>query len=151
MRLKTLAAATALTLFLGGTAAAQGLSVQPGEWRTESRMTGTMQAQGMSMNLPGQTHSSTQCISEEDATFSPDQLAEDGCTTSNVQSTDDSISFDLTCTQQGATINGSMKVSASDGGKTVDGTMNLNGSVPGGGKLDMKGDFSGSHVGACSS
>ncbi|WP_084396330.1 DUF3617 domain-containing protein [Henriciella aquimarina] len=150
MKLSNILGAAALSLAITGAASAQSLGVEPGNWETSHTFTGTVKTQGMSMELPGKTNTTTQCISEEDATFDPDELSGDGCTASNIQSTGKSVSFDLTCDQGGASMEGTMEATASDDGRSVTGTMTITGSQPGGGSIDMKGDFSGKRLGACS-
>lgn len=150
MRLRTALGTAALSLFLAGAASAQSLSVKPGKWETATTFNGTIEAEGMSMELPGKTAKTTQCIDEDDATFKPEQMAGDDCTATNVQSTSRSISFDIACNQQGASMTGSMEATASSDGTKVYGTMSMQGSHAGAGSLDMQGDFSGQRLGPCS-
>ena len=149
MRYLTTATAATLAVLLSGAASAQSLGVKPGKWETQTTFTGKVTAQGMSFNLPGQTTTTTNCITEEDASFKPEDMAGDTCTPSNVKSTDSSISFDITCDQEGSTLTGTMEATASDDGKSVTGVMTMNGSYQGG-SMAMTGNYSGERLGACS-
>ena len=150
MRLESFAIAAIVVTMLAPAATAQSLSVEPGEWKSSHTFTGTMEANGMSMDLPGQTNTSTQCISAEDAAFKPEQMSGDECTPSNIQQSGNTISFDINCDQGGASTQGTMEATAADNGRSVTGTMTMKGSQPGAGSLDMTGEFTGERVGACS-
>ncbi|MEQ8558057.1 MAG: DUF3617 domain-containing protein [Henriciella sp.] len=150
MRLHALTTVAITATLIASTASAQSLGVKPGKWETSHTFTGTVKAQGMSMSLPGKTTTDTQCITEEDATFKPEDLSGEECTTSNVQSTGKSISFDIDCSQSGTSMTGRMETTASNDGTSMEGTMTMEGSQPGGGSIDMKGDFSGTRIGSCS-
>ena len=153
MKLHALAASTAFAILAGslaGSATAQSLSAEPGKWENKTTLTGTIESPQMSMKLPGRTVSNTQCITEEDASFSPDDIAQDGCTVSNVKQDGRTMSYDMSCSEGGGSMTGSMEATVSEDGKSVTGTMTMQGSQPGAGKIDMAGDFSGKWTGACS-
>ena len=142
-------AATTLLFGLAGTAAAQGLSVEPGEWESKTAFSGKVTAQGMTFNLPGNTTTSTNCITEEEASMKPEDMAGDTCTTSNVKSSGNTVSFDINCSQEGSSMTGTMETTASPDGKSVTGKMTMKGSQEGS-TVDMTGDFSGKWIGTCS-
>lgn len=141
---------TLIAAGLAGAAAAESPRINPGEWESTTTTSVSMNANGQAMQLPGQTMSSTECITEEDAEFDEDDFAQEGCTVSNFQTTATTASFDLACTQNGMTMNGSMAVESTDGGDSYKGEFNIAGSAAGMGDMTVTGQVVGKRIGACS-
>lgn len=141
-----------IALALGGglaaNAAAQELTIKPGNWEMTTEMVMSMNMNGQAMNIPPRTMTETECRSADDATFSPDALVQEGCTVSNVEGTDRSLSFDVVCTQQGMNMNGSMAFQLDASGNNGTGQIEMNGSVPGG-TVSMTGTSTATYKGAC--
>ncbi len=133
---------------LASAATAQELKVKPGNWETTTTMNMSMTMNGQAMNIPPRTMTQTQCMTPEDAKFSPDELTQEGCEVSNVNSGERTLSFDMVCTQQGATMNGSMAFELDASGETGTGTMDLEGSMQGA-TMSMTGNTSAKYLGAC--
>ena len=133
---------------LASAASAQELKVKPGNWETTTTMNMSMNMNGQAMNIPPRTMTQTQCMTPEDAKFSPDELTQEGCEVSNVKSGERTLSFDMVCTQQGATMNGSMAFELDASGETGTGTMDLEGSMQGA-TMSMTGNTSAKYLGAC--
>lgn len=133
---------------LAGAAQAQELKVKPGNWQTSTTMTMSVSMNGQAMNIPARTIDQTECMKPEDAKFSPDDLVEQGCSVSNVSSSDRSLSFDLTCSQQGANMTGKMSFEVDPSGDAGNGTMELTGTMPGG-SMEMSGVTAAKRVGDC--
>lgn len=135
-------------LGLASAASAQELNVKPGNWETTTTMNMSMNMNGQAMNIPPRTMTDTQCMTPEDAKFSPDELTQEGCEVSNVKSGERSLSFDMVCTQQGATMNGSMSFELDASGEAGKGTMDLQGSMQGA-TMSMTGNTTAKYLGAC--
>ena len=133
-----------------GLAAAETPSINPGEWESTIVTSVAMNMNGQMMALPGQTTSSTDCITEEDAEFSPEDFAQDGCTASNFETTATTASFDMACNQNGIAMTGSMQVEAASSGDAYSGTFNIQGAAPGMGDMNVTGSLTGARIGACS-
>ena len=133
---------------LASAASAQELKVKPGNWETTTTMNMSMTMNGQAMNIPPRTMTQTQCMTPEDAKFSPDELTQEGCEVSNVKSGERTLSFDMVCSQQGATMNGSMAFELDASGETGTGTMDLEGSMQGA-TMSMTGNTSAKYLGAC--
>jgi hypothetical protein len=147
MRILSTAAIAALAL--AGTASAQGVSVNPGMWTYDTTMDISMNMNGQAMDMPGQTTSESQCVTEADATFDPANFTEPGCSISNLQETSSTVSFTMTCNQQGMTMTGDMLATVTDGGNGMDMTMKMNGNQPGMGTMDINGVIKGKRTGDC--
>jgi len=147
MRILTTAAIAALAL--AGTAGAQGIKINPGMWTYDTTMDISMNMNGQEMDMPGQTTSESQCVTEADATFDPSQFTEPGCSISNLQETSSTVSFTVNCNQQGMTMTGDMSATVVDGGNGMDMTMKMNGNQPGMGTMDINGVVKGRRSGDC--
>ena len=133
---------------IAGAANAQELKVKPGNWETSTTMNMSVDMNGQAMNIPPRTMNQTECMKPEEARFSPDDLVQQGCSVSNVKSSDRTLSFDMSCSQQGATMNGTMSFEVDPSGDSGNGTMSLNGSMPGG-SMAMSGVTTAKRVGDC--
>ncbi len=136
-------------LALGGVAAADELAIEPGEWKTDVDISISLLANGQAVPLPPQNQTQTECLSAEDAVLSPADLAEDGCTVSDVKSTSTSLSFAMACAQNGVTLTGSMSVEKNADGTETTGSFSMEGEQPGVGKISLSGTLAGSRVGVC--
>lgn len=146
-------ALTALVLALAPAAAlAQDdidLRINPGMWENTSTISMQMDMNGQTMDIPAQTQSTSECLSDEDARFSLEDVTEQGCSVSNVNQTGNSVSFSMSCDQNGVAMTGEMTMTVSDDGNTTSGEMTLNGSQPGMGTMTMNGTFEGARSGDC--
>ena len=134
---------------LAGVADAQELKAKPGNWETTTVFSMSMKMNGQDMNIPQQTITSTQCLKPEDASFKPSDLTREGCTTSNVVSTANSMSFDLVCAQNGATMTGKMKFEVDDSRSAGKGTMTMKGDMGAAGSMNATGNMVSKRVGDC--
>ncbi len=153
--MKSLIAVLALAGFAAAPALAQDDTeyprLNPGEWRATTTMT-------MSGPMPmgPETETDTSCITEEDAEFDPRELLEledDSCSIDNLQTTSTRVSFDMLCNSEGVTMAGQAAFDVGDGGDSLDGGMEMSGSIPG---LDMPPivvnvTIASTRVGACTS
>lgn len=146
--MRAIIAAALISAGAVGAASAQELNVKPGNWETTTNMTMSLNMNGQAMNVPPREIKQTQCMTPEDAKFSTDDLVQEGCTVSNVQSGDRSLSFDMTCSQQGANMTGSMSFEIDASGESGTGTMEMAGSMPGG-TMSMTGNTTATYLGGC--
>ena len=146
--MRTAIVALVLGTGLAGAAHAQELKVKPGNWETSTTMNMSMNMGGQAMTIPPRTMNQTECMKPEDAKFSPDDLAQEGCSVSNIKSGDRTLSFDILCSQQGAAMTGTMSFEVDPSGDSGKGTMSLNGSMPGG-SMTMSGATTAKRIGDC--
>lgn len=142
-----LTAATCLAL--AGVSQAEGLKIQPGQWENTSTFNVEIVANGETMSLPPQTEMDQDCVTEEDATFDPKDLAQEGCTASDINTNGTSMSFKVNCDNNGVVMTGEVDVETSNDGNEVNGTISLSGEQPGMGTFAMAGTISGKRVGVC--
>lgn len=147
MRILSTAAIAALAL--AGTASAEGVKVNPGMWTYDTTMDISMNMNGQQMNMPAQTTSESQCVTEADATFDPANFTEPGCSITNLQETSSTVSFTVTCNEQDMTMTGDMSATVTDGGNGMNMTMKMNGNQPGMGTMDINGVIKGKRTGDC--
>ncbi|MEM8920417.1 MAG: DUF3617 family protein [Pseudomonadota bacterium] len=137
MNAQLLAAAAVIALGLGGAASAQTMKVKPGLWESTIVMTGPMAS----------TRTDTECFT--DGEWSPDDLMDEEtsiCEPTNVQVTDNSMSFDLACTANGMNIAGDMSYKSQ--GESGSGKMNV--AITGGGmNMAMSADMTAKWLGPC--
>lgn len=146
--MRTAIVALVLGTGLAGAAYAQELKVKPGNWETSTTMNMSVNMNGQAMTIPPRTMNQTECMKPEDAKFSPDDLVQQGCSVSNIKSGDRTLSFDLSCSQQGAAMTGTMSFELDPSGDSGNGTMSLNGSMAGG-TMSMSGVTSAKRIGDC--
>jgi len=118
-------------------------------WTYDTTMDISMNMNGQAMDMPAQTSSESQCVTEADATFDPANFTEPGCEISNVQESGNTVSFSMACNQQGMTMTGDMKATVTNGGNGMDMTMTMNGDQPGMGTMDISGTIKGTRTGDC--
>jgi len=146
MKRLSLIAATAALL---ATPALAQLSIEPGQWENTMNASVSLNMNGQTMDMPAQAQSSSECVSPEDAVFDPSTLGQDGCTYSNLRETDNSISLDMNCDQNGMTMQGSMSVTVADDKRSLNGEMQMDGTMQGQGSMRMSGTFTGKRTGDC--
>ncbi len=130
----------------------EAFRMQPGEWENTTEMTMTMVMNGQSMNFPVPAEATTECVTEEDATFDPESLADESCTISNVQQNARTLSFEMTCAQDGTAMNGKMEASLNEAGTAITGTMTMAGTnAQMGGQMTITGNISSTRIGDCRS
>lgn len=134
---------------LAGAASAQTFDLKPGEWTYETTINMTMEAQGQNMPMPAQNRTDTQCMSAEDASFDPATVLDGSCEASNVRSSGGTMSFDISCNQNGMTMTGDMSMTKNGAGTEATGDFNLSGEQPGVAKFDMKGSMTATRNGDC--
>ena len=142
---------TASTLLLtAAPALAENISLEPGKWESTTTMSMEMTMNGQTMSMPIGPRSATRCVTPEDATFDPDNVMDENCTMTEYEQSGNTISFSIACTQDGMTMTGDMEMTLSDDRKSTSGSMTMIGSHPQVGQVNITGDVSGQHVGACS-
>ncbi len=149
MRMLTLSVAAALVLAGGGHAQSAGMTINPGKWEYTTNMAMQMNMNGQAMDIPAQTETVEECVTPENATFSPDDVSREGCTVSNLQQTGTTMSFSMTCNSDGMMMNGDVSLSTGNGGDTSEALISLNGEQPGMGTIAINATMSGRRVGAC--
>lgn len=137
------------TAVLAGPAFGDGLEVQPGEWQNETTVTMNMVMNGQTVPMPPQTQSTTECIAPEEARFDPADLTDETCTVGDVVNTGNTMSFALSCQQEGMTLAGQMELTRNDAGTEIDGTFKLNGGQPGVVDIDVTANVTGKRIGDC--
>ncbi len=125
------------------------LAIEPGQWTNELNATMSIDMNGQAMDLPAQVRTSSECVSPEEAVFDPASLGQDGCTYSNLRETAGSMSVDMTCDQQGVSLEGTLSVTVADDRRSLTGEMQMDGTMPGQGSMRMSGTFTGTRTGAC--
>lgn len=128
---------------------AQGMTINPGQWQYDTVMDMKMNMNGQAMDMPGQTISDTQCVTEADATLDPSQFTEPGCEVSGINQTSSSLSFTMTCNQQGMTMTGTMNAQVTDGGNGTTAKMVMQGEQPGMGTMNIDATITGKRIGDC--
>ncbi len=141
--------AALLAVFSGSAMADEGLKVEPGQWDTTVEVNMKMNMHGQETALPPQTQTRSECVTEDDAAFTPDELSDETCSVSNVQETSSTLAFDISCNQGGATVNGDMSFERGADGKSVSGVFKMAGGQTGV-QMDISGKISGKRVGTCS-
>ncbi len=137
----------ALAVATGG-ALAQSISIAPGQWEYKTAVTGTLSMGGSRIPIPGQSESSQRCVTEENATMTPEDVAEDGCAISNVAETGTALSFDMACDQNGVALQGRMEIERNSEGTQTSGAFTMSGSGQGM-NMDLSGTLSGVRIGDC--
>lgn len=118
---------------------AGALQIEPGKWELTTTATNPMSPQP-------QTQVLFQCMT--DAEMSPDGFMDDaeGCTMTNVVSTDDTMKWDMLCDMDGGQATGQAEFTST--GKTANGrmqiTMEFNGQ-----QMQFQRTWDGQHVGPC--
>lgn len=125
----------ALGILVAGTAQAQSIAVSPGQWEFTSESGSTFVRGDQTMSGPTQTETSTMCLPKEDATFTPAKLAREGCTTSNASAGERRLSFLMTCSQGGVTVDGVLVFSLSEDRNSGNSFVSMSGEAGGGGFL----------------
>mgnify|MGYP006269557087 CR=1 FL=1 len=149
MRSTLLTAAAALGLACAaGAASAQEMTVKPGMWTYDMTVSSSMEMNGETMPVPDRTESSEECISEEDATLNPKEMAQEGCDVSGVQGSANQVSFDMTCSQAGFVLTGVMNMSKNADGTQTSGNFNLTGTGRGM-VMEVNGKVKGRRTGDC--
>ena len=147
--MRTIIAASMLVGAIG-VASAQEVSIEPGLWEMNNNFNiSVTMMNGQAMDMPAQNQTDKECVSSEDAVFRPEDLADESCTVSNIKSASRSISFDISCQQQGVLMSGSMSYEVSEDGKSGAGTMTAQGQMPGMGAMSLSGQMTGKRVGDC--
>ena len=141
---------TAAASALASLAIADTPTINHGQWESTTTTSVSVDINGQAMDMPGQTLTSSDCVTEEDAQFSPDDFKIEGCAISNFETTSNSASFDLSCDQNGITMDGAMSVEAANGGDSYSGQFDIAGNAPGMGDMTVTGVVSGKRTGACS-
>ncbi len=136
-------------LTLTGLANAQTFDLKPGEWTYNTTINMTMEAQGRNMPMPAQNRTDTQCMSADEASFDPATVLDGSCEASNVRSSGGTMSFDITCEQNGMTMTGDMSMTKNGDGTEAAGDFNLVGEQPGVAKFDMTGSMTATRNGDC--
>ncbi len=126
--------------------AQDSFSVEPGQWRTTTLVT-------MSMMPEPQSNTDEQCITPEEATFSPDELlGEDNeCNMDSMDQSATAMSFSMSCNMEGGiTMSGQGTFETLQGGTVMSGVMDLTGAIPGlDQNVDMSIKFSSERIGDC--
>lgn len=142
--MKFLIAGTTAALFLAGTAYGESLEINPGEWTYTT--SGTMEMMGMNMPVPEE--SETECVTEEDAVFDSDDIADENCELSLTDSTSTSQTYSMMCDAEGTTMTGEVFISVEDGGNSVALTTSMQGETEMG-AMQINVNVAGERVGQC--
>ncbi len=129
-------------------ASSEGLTIKPGMWAFDTTVSASMDLNGQSMPVPGQTQTREECISAEDATLDPEEIAQEGCEVSDVRSSAGKLSFTLSCNQNGMTMAGDMNMSRNGDGTSTSGDFNMTGSGQGM-TMQVSGTVKGTRTGDC--
>jgi hypothetical protein len=128
-------------LFFAVTAAAEGVSINPGQWEMTVTMT-------MSMMPTPKTTTVTECVKEEELNpenFNPDE--DNPCAISNLDINDDRASWSIVCpTGGGPIMKGQWEFTSSGDSITGNGSMSTN---YGGQEMNFAMDWQGKRTGDC--
>ena len=147
--MKRLALAAGLFALAASPALAERMEVLPGQWENANTMSISMNMGGQPMTIPAQTHTSSQCVTPEEAVLDLSDITQEGCRVENLRETSSSVSFDMFCNNDGVTMTGNMEMAVSADRKSVSGQMTMQGEHPSMGTMSMSGEFSGRHTGDC--
>ena len=147
MRLITL---SSIALVFACSAMAQDITlrINPGLWENTADISVEMGMGGQTMSIPVRVDTVEECVSEAEATLDLDDLAEDGCTISNVSQSGQTVSANLSCATQGVEMDGTMTTTISNGGNSSSTTISATGSSPMG-QMKMSGTVVGQRIGGC--
>ena len=151
MRILLAAAGAAL---LAGTASAQEIKVNPGQWETSSTLNLSLTMDGATQQMPPETETSSECwATEADTVLSADMLALDGCNIKNVTGDTYKLAFDMDCNMEGIPMTGNATITVAPDRNSTEGYINLSANAQGiainaNGKLTGK--LTGKRVGTCS-
>ena len=140
--------AAALTL-AAAPAVAEELKLETGQWENTINMSMEMNMGGQTMSMPMGPQVNSRCVTEEDATFNPDNITEEGCSVNYYTEEGRTISFNIQCSRDGMDLDGDMEVTLGADGKSTTGTMVLTGVSQQVGEVKINADISGKHTGAC--
>lgn len=148
--MKRLTSIMAALMLAATPAFAEELALEHGQWENTISMTMQMDMGGQSLTMPMPAQTTSHCVNEDNDSFDPDNMAQDGCTVSDYTEEGRSISFNIQCLQDGVTMTGTMVMSLSADARSTSGTMNMTGSSPQIGVVNVVGNVSGKHAGVCS-
>lgn len=135
-------------LGLAAGASAEVLTIEPGQWTYDTTVSMTMNMNGQAMPMPAQTETTSECISSEDATLDPADITEEECEVSDVKKTADSLSFALSCSQNGMIMTGNMNMSKNAAGTETSGRFTMTGTGQGM-VMNISGNLKGKRTGDC--
>jgi len=119
---------------------ADAMKVVPGKWEMRSVTTNSMMPQP-------NTNTSIECVTDgriDPSTFMQDNLP--GCGISNVQTTDSSMAWEMSCNMQGNVMQGAAEFTSS--GNAVSSCVNMTMSM-GGQQMAMSNQWTGRHIREC--
>lgn len=146
--MRILLAAAGVALF-AGSASAQEIRVNPGQWETNSTFNVSLTMDGATQQMPPETESSSECwATEADTVLTPDMLAIDGCTISNLSGDSYKMAFDLNCNMEGIPMTGNAVIVVAPDRNSTDGDINLTATTQGI-TVNASGKLVGKRVGSC--
>lgn len=99
-------------LLIAGTASAQKIVVEKGEWTISTDIYLTGEVDGQILDEPVESESVTECwLQDDEVELDESMLAIDGCTTVRGDRTDYSMDLQLSCVMEGIPMDGSVFMS----------------------------------------
>ncbi|MEM7767488.1 MAG: DUF3617 family protein [Pseudomonadota bacterium] len=138
--MKTVITSIAAALVLAGTAAGEeSISIEPGQWSFDNTMSGSLNmGGGQTMAMPSRTTSSSECVTPEDATITPErmieEMEEDGgneCAYGDIDFSGRTMSTTITCTSDGIEMVGDYTFTVSEDRRAGTGSMEMTGTMNG--------------------
>ena len=121
----------AVAVVVSGAAYADEIKIKPGLWETTTNINVVLDMNGQQMNMPAPPKTTQECVTPEDATFSPDNLTDESCDISGIQSTSNSLAFSMTCAQgNGIVMNGQANFTVAADLESGTGEISMNGVLP---------------------
>jgi hypothetical protein len=133
-------------LLLASTAIAEGVSVNPGKW--EMTMTMEMETDlDLPVQMPPQTHTSTECIEQEELGPDDFEMEEDSpCEFGEVSIDGNTVSWSVTCPGPAGSMTGNWSFTSH--GDTITGQGSMSGDM-GGQSMDFSMTWGGRRIGDC--
>jgi hypothetical protein len=145
MRILSIAAIFALAC--AGTASAQGVSFEPGQWRYDATIEMRLDVDGETADLADENDTTSQCVSVDDSMIDPGDFIEESCTVSDLQSSSTSMSYNFACSAEGRT--GTVNISVFNDGRASAVTTTSLTTEPGVGTMEMTSTIKGTRTGDC--
>lgn len=128
-RVAVLASCLAL---LAAPALADGIDLKPGQWERDTTVTTIITVEGETTTLPVESSVAGECLVGDDARIDPADLAQAGCSFTELAGDATTLSFAMACDQESLQLDGTMKMTSNADGSKLDGAITMSGTHPNG-------------------
>lgn len=144
--MKLMSYGIAAIALLTGTAQADTVALNPGEWTFTQE--GALSSAGNTMPIPSET--SLECVTEEDAAFDISDFGAEDCTLTPVSESSTYAEYAMTCSAPEMTMTGSLELELGAGGDSVSVMSRMTGDNPAIGEMTIVVTIEGERKGECS-